>query len=257
MPFFFREIGRGALLTAKGVLFAAAMTMNADAQDRYAAERKAMLDDIARITRETRAETGRAALNERVMAALARVPRHRLVTPGDEAIAYSNRPLAIGSGQTISQPFIVALMTDLLDVKPGHKVLEVGTGSGYQAAVLAELGANVYTIEIIEALGREAAKRLAAIGYTNLATRIGDGYQGWPEHAPFDSVIVTAAAREVPPALVTQLKPGGKLVIPVGAPMGAQMLYLIEKQPNGQVTRREILGVRFVPLTGGGEKKQN
>ena len=173
--------------------------MNANAQDPYAAQRKEMLDEIARTTRETRQETGRAALSERVMAALARVPRHRLVAAGDEAYAYSDRPLAIGLGQTISQPFIVALMTDLLEVKAGDKVLEVGTGSGYQAAVLAELGASVYTIEIIETLGKEAARRLTALGYRNVVTRIGDGYQGWPEQAPFDSVIVTAAAREVRP----------------------------------------------------------
>ena len=228
--------------------------MNANAQDPYAAQRKEMLDEIARTTRETRQETGRAALSERVMAALARVPRHRLVAAGDEAYAYSNRPLAIGLGQTISQPFIVALMTDLLDVKAGDKVLEIGTGSGYQAAVLAELGASVYTIEIIETLGKEAAKRLTALGYRNVVTRIGDGYQGWPEEAPFDSVIVTAAAREVPPALAAQLKTGGKLVIPLGAQGGAQTLYLMEKQPDGRLTRREILAVRFVPLTGGGAK---
>ena len=237
--------------TIKALLVAAVMANGAEAQDRYVAERKAMLDDIVRLTRETQSETGRATLSPRVMTAMERVARHRLVQPGDERVAYRNSPLPIGAGQTISQPFIVALMTDLLDVKPGDKVLEVGTGSGYQAAVLAELGANVYTIEIIESLAKDAAKKLTDLGYRNITTRIGDGYQGWTQHAPFDSIIVTAAAREVPPPLITQLKAGGKLVIPVGAPAGAQMLYLIEKQPDGKTTRKEVLGVRFVPLTGG------
>ena len=212
-----------------------------------------MLDDIARITRDTRAETGRAALSEAVMQALARVPRHRLVPPAEEPHAYRDRPLSIGLGQTISQPFIVALMTDLLDVQAGQKILEIGTGSGYQAAVLAELGARVYTIEIVEPLGREAAKRLAELGYGKIATRIGDGYRGWPEQAPFDSIIVTAAAPELPAALAEQLKIGGKLVIPIGSPAGLQTLYLMEKQADGKMNRRPILSVRFVPMTGGGK----
>jgi len=256
MPFFFflplkHEVARAA----QGVLLAVLIVMDASAQDRYAAERKAMLEDIARITRESRSETGRAALSEHVMAALARVPRHRLVPPSEEAHAYRNRPLSIGLGQTISQPFIVALMTDLLDVKPGEKVLEIGTGSGYQAAVLAELGAKVYTIEIVEPLGREAAKRLAELGYGAVNTRIGDGYRGWPEEAPFDSVIVTAAATDVPPALTEQLKVGGKMVIPIGASQGVQTLYLIEKHADGKLSRRAVLAVRFVPMTGGSSKK--
>jgi protein-L-isoaspartate(D-aspartate) O-methyltransferase len=237
-------------LVAGGVFLASILVMDATAQDRYAAERKEMLEEIARTTRETRIETGRAQLSPRVMEAMARVPRHRLVPPAEQGSAYRNRPLAIGLGQTISQPFIVALMTDLLDVKPGDKILEVGTGSGYQAAVLAELGANVYSIEILEPLGREAATRLAELGYQTVVTRIGDGYRGWPEQAPFDSIIVTAAARAVPPALIEQLKTGGKLVIPVGESAGAQTLYLMEKQKDGKATRREILAVRFVPLTG-------
>lgn len=255
MPFlFFQALKHKPALAAKGVLFAALIVMDASAQDRYAAERKEMLEEIARTTRETRQETGRAVLNERVMNALGRVPRHRLVPPAEEPHAYRNRPLSIGLGQTISQPFIVALMTDLLDVKPGDKVLEIGTGSGYQAAVLAELGARVYTIEIVQPLGKEAAKRLIELGYTNITTRIGDGYRGWPEQAPFDSIIVTAAATEVPPSLSEQLKIGGKMVIPVGASLGVQTLYLIEKQADGKLTRRQILSVRFVPLTGEGSK---
>ncbi|HEV7799783.1 MAG TPA: protein-L-isoaspartate(D-aspartate) O-methyltransferase [Burkholderiales bacterium] len=245
---------RGLLLVIRGAVIASVSIVNAPAQDRYADERKALLEEIARTTRETAAETGRAAISERVMNALARVPRHRLVPPGEEAYAYRNRPLSIGLGQTISQPYIVAIMTEFLDVKPGDKVLEVGTGSGYQAAVLAELGAKVYTIEIVEPLGREAAKRLAELGYGTVATRIGDGYQGWPEQAPFDSIVVTAAPLDVLPALVEQLKPGGKLVIPLGPQAGAQTLYVMEKdRQSGKLTRRPVLAVRFVPLTGRGK----
>lgn len=230
--------------------------MIAAAQDTYAAQRKQMLDDIVRLTRETRLETGRAALSERVMAAMAKVPRHRFVPPREERSAYHDRPLAIGSGQTISQPFIVALMTDLMAVKPTDKVLEIGTGSGYQAAVLAELASAVYTIEIIESLGREAAERFQTIGYRNIVSKVGDGYQGWAEHAPFDSIMVTAAARDIPQPLIDQLKPGGRLVIPVGSQSGAQTLYLIEKLPDGKIARREVLGVRFVPLTDKSGRQQ-
>ena len=231
------------------------MAMDAYAQDRYAAERKAMLEDIARTTRETAAETGRPALSDAVMQAIGRVPRHRLVPSGEEWQAYRNRPLAIGHGQTISQPYIVALMSDLLAIKPGDKVLEVGTGSGYQAAVLAELGAQVYTVEIVEPLAREAAKRLGELGYTRVVTRVGDGYQGWPEQAPFDAIIVTAAPQDIPPPLAAQLKAGGRLVIPLGSSSGVQTLYLAEKQQDGNLLRRPVLAVRFVPLTGGGAKQ--
>jgi protein-L-isoaspartate(D-aspartate) O-methyltransferase len=238
----------------KGVLLAAFSVMDANAQDPHAAARNAMLEDIARTTSETRTETGRAALGAPVMDAMRRVPRHKLVRAGEEGSAYRNQPLSIGLGQTISQPFIVALMTDLLEVKAGDKVLEVGTGSGYQAAVLAELGARVHTIEIIEPLARAAAARLTALGYRSIMTRIGDGYGGWPEAAPFDSIIVTAAPREVPPTLIDQLKPGGRLVIPVGEAGGTQNLYVIEKHTDGKVTQRQILAVRFVPLTGEAQK---
>jgi protein-L-isoaspartate(D-aspartate) O-methyltransferase len=235
----------------KGLLLSSALAMDSEAQDRHAAERKAMLDEIARDALATRRETGRGPLSPRVMEAMARVPRHQLVPAEEQPHAYRNRPLPIGQGQTISQPFIVALMSDLLDVKPGDRVLEIGTGSGYQAAVLAELGANVYTIEIIERLGREAARRLSELGYSNVTTRIGDGYLGWPEQAPFDSIIVTAAAPEVPKALADQLKVGGRLVIPIGSPAGAQTLYAVEKDADGKLVRREVLAVRFVPMTGG------
>jgi protein-L-isoaspartate(D-aspartate) O-methyltransferase len=242
-----RRAARSAL---KGVRIASLFTMDASGADRYSAERKSMLEDIVRIARETASETGRAALSDRVLAAIARVPRHRLVSRADEAVAYRNQPLPIGLGQTISQPFIVAIMTDLLDVKPGDKVLEIGTGSGYQAAVLAELGARVYTIEIVEPLGREAAGRLAELGYSSVTTRIGDGFAGWPEEAPFDAIIVTAAPEDVPPALTAQLKPGGALVIPLGSQSGVQTLYAMRKDADGKLTRRPVLAVRFVPLTG-------
>lgn len=223
---------------------------DAGVQDNYAAQRRQMTEEIARMTRDTRLETGRAALAARTMAAMAKVPRHLFVPSGSEHGAYYNRPLSIGLGQTISQPFIVALMTDLLEIKPGDRVLEIGTGSGYQAAVLAELAATVYTVEIVEPLGREAVTRFKALGYRNIISRIGDGHQGWTEHAPFDAIMVTAAARELPAALMAQLKPGGRLVIPIGMPSGVQTLYLYNKQTDGSWTRRAVLAVRFVPLTG-------
>ncbi len=223
----------------------------AAAQDAFDAPRRKMTEEIAAMGRETANETGRAAFGARVMNAMGKVERHRFVAAGDEANAYRNHPLGIGNGQTISQPYIVALMTDLLDLKGGEKVLEIGTGSGYQAAVLAELAATVYSIEIIEPLGRLAAQRLSAAGYRNVTTRIGDGYQGWREAAPFDAIIVTAAAPIVPPALVEQLKPGGKLVIPVGSQGSHQALLMITKSADGKTQTRRVLAVRFVPLTGG------
>lgn len=223
--------------------------MNAEAVDEMSVRRERMIAEIEQLVRETRRETGRAALDVRVIAALRKVERHRFLPPGFSAQAYDNRPLAIGAGQTISQPFIVALMTDLLNVAPGDKVLEVGTGSGYQAAVLAEIVRAVLSIEIIEPLGREAARALAVAGYRNVQTRIGDGYAGWPDEAPFDGIIVTAAAPYVPQPLIDQLKNGGRLVIPLGEPQGVQSLFVIDKDVRGTVTRRKVLDVRFVPLT--------
>ena len=208
-----------------------------------------MLDDIARVVRETQRETGRAALSERVMAALAKVPRHRFVPPEEERRAYLNRPLPIGCGQTISQPFIVGVLSDFVDVQPMDRVLEIGTGSGYQAAVLAELANTVYTVEIIESLAQTAVERFRALGYSNIESKTGDGYNGWPEHAPFDAIMVTAAGQEIPQPLIDQLKPGGRVVIPVGSQYGAQTLVLVQKKADGTVTKRDILAVRFVPLT--------
>lgn len=225
--------------------------MTADAAGNIDARRDRMIAEVEQMVRDTQRETGRAVLDERVIAALRRVDRHRFMPQSLFDQAYENRALPIGHAQTISQPYIVALMTDLLEVGPGGRVLEVGTGSGYQAAVLAELVAAVYTVEIVEALGRAAARRLLAAGYRNVHTRIGDGYGGWPEAAPFDGVIVTAAAPDVPQALVEQLKPGGRLVIPLGRPGGIQSLVLVTKDAQGRVTRHKVLDVRFVPLTRG------
>jgi protein-L-isoaspartate(D-aspartate) O-methyltransferase len=221
----------------------------AAAQDAYATARSRMAAEIALMARETAAETGRARFRDAVMTAMGKVPRHRFVPAGEEASAYENRPLPIGEGQTISQPYIVALMTDLIEPKPADAVLEVGTGSGYQAAVLAELVQRVYTIEIVEPLGRRAAKLLADLGYRNVEARIGDGYAGWPGSGPFDAIVVTAAAPAVPQALIDQLKPGGRLVIPVGGSGEVQQLLLVQKERDGSATTRRTLAVRFVPMT--------
>ena len=221
----------------------------AAAQDDRAAARAAMVADIAAMARETGGETGRPRLADAVMAAMAKVPRHRFVPSSQEGSAYDNRALAIGEGQTISQPYIVALMTDLLDLKRSDRVLEIGTGSGYQAAVLAELAAKVYTIEIVEPLGRRSAKLLEELGYRNIEARIGDGYGGWPEAAPFDAIVVTAAPTAVPQPLIDQLGRGGRMVIPVGRAGEVQHLLLVQKERDGSATTRRTLAVRFVPMT--------
>lgn len=212
----------------------------------YAALRTDLVDEVRAYARYA----GDNPFSDDVLATLVRVERHRFVPPGQVRHAYENRPLPIGHGQTISQPYIVALMTDLLEPDADDVVLEVGTGSGYQAAVLAELVGRVYTIEIVEALATSAGERLQALGYDNVTTRLGDGYYGWEEHAPFDSIIVTAAASHVPPPLIDQLKPGGRMVIPVGARFMTQLLLLLEKGSDGEVVTRQIAAVRFVPLTG-------
>jgi protein-L-isoaspartate(D-aspartate) O-methyltransferase len=257
MPLFFMRTLRNCVLALIGAATpAAADAAQAHGRDAYELPRKRMVEEIAALTRETRFETGRASLSERVMEAMAKVPRHEFVPASERRSAYANRPLPIGMGQTISQPFIVALMTDLMEVRAGDRVLEVGTGSGYQAALLAELAGTVYTIEIVEPLAREAAERLKRLGYRNVETRVGDGYKGWPEFAPFDAIMVTAAPREVPQPLVDQLKPGGRLVVPVGGQAAVQSLLLVEKQPDGRITRRNVLGVRFVPLTDKSGRQQ-
>jgi protein-L-isoaspartate(D-aspartate) O-methyltransferase len=236
------------------VVFAGAISVFATlspAQDHdYGRERAEMVREIARIALETGEETGRPRLDPHVTQALEKVPRHKFVPPDLERSAYHNRPLPIGYGQTISQPYIVAIMTELIDVRAGHVVLEVGTGSGYQAAVLAELAKSVFTIEIIDPLGKQAGERLHHLGYTNVSVKVADGYHGWPEHAPYDAIVVTAAASHVPPPLIKQLKVGGRMVIPVGTGFTVQHLMLVEKMPDGSVTTRQLLPVSFVPLTG-------
>jgi protein-L-isoaspartate(D-aspartate) O-methyltransferase len=237
-----RVVAAALLLTTTGAQTTAA--------DDFAAERRRMVEDISALVRETRAEIGKRALDERVMAVMAKVPRHEFVPADQRSHAYENRPLPIGHGQTISQPYIVALMTDLARVQPGHTVLEVGTGSAYQAAVMAQLAKAVYTIEIVEPLGLQARQRLQKLGYDTVQVRLGDGYYGWEEHAPYDAILVTAAASHIPPPLIRQLKAGGRMVIPVGASFLVQQLMLVEKNPDGTVSTRQILPVAFVPLTG-------
>lgn len=208
-----------------------------------------MVEEIQSDTADTAPYSGRATLGDHVTGAMRRVARHLFVPEALSSLAYLNRPLPIGHGQTISQPFIVALMSDLLNINAGDKVLEIGTGTGYQTAVLAEMGAQVYSVEIIAPLAIQAAERLKSAGYRQIATRAGDGYEGWPEAAPFDAIIVTAAADHIPPPLITQLKPGGRLVIPLGGQFAAQSLMLIEKKADGSISTRDVLPVRFVPLT--------
>jgi protein-L-isoaspartate(D-aspartate) O-methyltransferase len=210
----------------------------------YASRRRAMVTEI---TAEQPGLPGRFSVQ--VKEAMARVPRHLFVPQAQQPYAYENRPLPIGHEQTISQPYIVALMTDLLGLRKQDSVLEVGTGSGYQAAVLAGLVRSVYTIEIVEPLAVEARARLARLGYRNVEVRTGDGYEGWEAHAPFDAIMVTAGAPEVPAPLLRQLKPGGRMVIPVGPAQMIQHLTLIEKQADGSIRSRRVLPVRFVPFT--------
>lgn len=211
---------------------------------------KRMIQDIEREAEYTASLIGKRALDPRVMDAMKQVPRHEFVPTEAQVYAYENGPVPIGHGQTISQPYIVALMTDLLNPEPEHVVLEVGTGSGYQAAILSLLVNQVYSTEIVEPLATAARDRLQRLGYTNVEVRTADGYHGWVEHAPFDGIVVTAAAPAIPEPLVEQLKPGGRLVIPVGLPYSYQELMLVEKSEDNEVRTKDILGVAFVPLTG-------
>ena len=218
--------------------------------DKYGQLRREMVREIEADVRYTSLYIKKKRLDPHVMAVMETVERHKFVPDSQLAWAYANQPLPIGHGQTISQPYIVALMTDLVEVDKGDKVLEIGTGSGYQAAVLAEMGAEVYTIEIIGVLAEEAARRLAALGYNRVRTRHGDGYYGWPEEAPFDAILVTAASDHIPPPLIQQLKPGGVMVIPVGSRFLVQQLVLVTKDNEGAITTRQFLPGSFVPLTG-------
>ncbi|MDK9703096.1 MAG: protein-L-isoaspartate(D-aspartate) O-methyltransferase [Sulfuritalea sp.] len=239
-------------MNLRGTAFAIAFLVGSSvlADDDMSRERQAMVAEIVAMARDFGAGTGRDTVDPRILGVLGRVPRHEFVPLSFRLSAYENRPQPIGHGQTISQPYIVAAMTDLLRVDAGDTVLEIGTGSGYQAAVLAGLGARVFSIEIVEPLAKEAAERLRRLGYATVATKIGDGYDGWPERGPFDAIVVTAAASHVPPPLVRQLKPGGRMVIPVGAAFQTQQLLLVEKRDDGGVTTRQVMPVIFVPLTG-------
>ena len=219
--------------------------------DEYTSQRQQMIAEIEGDVAITAKYLNKQAFDASVMQAIKAVPRHEFVPPRLRAQAYENRPLPIGHGQTISQPYIVALMTDMMQPEPGQSVLEIGTGSGYQAAVLSHLVAQVYSIEIIEPLGKATSRLFKQLGYNNIETRIADGYDGWPQHAPFDSIVVTAAISHIPPPLVDQLKKGGRMVIPVGTRFQTQYLTLVEKDMQGKVTSRQLLPVYFVPFTGG------
>lgn len=222
--------------------------MSSDAFNDSESALRYLLDQVVAEIRETANQTGCPTLSERVLDALASVPRHRFVPAEQREWAYADRPLPIGRGQTISQPFIVALMTELLNLKPDAVVLEIGSGSGYQTAVLARLARQVYSVERIPELATAAARRLDELGFANVAIRVGDGNRGWEEHAPFNGIIVTAAATEIPPALLQQVKPGGRLVIPVGLPHQTQELRLLCKDDQGVAQSRSVLPVVFVPM---------
>lgn len=230
------------------LLFFAAIAASTD-EANYTAARAAMIEEL-RAYAQFVDDPDEARVSEAVMASMNTVKRHELVPAAEKRFAYENRPLPIGYGQTISQPYIVALMTQLIEPDADDVVLEVGTGSGYQAAILAELVHHVYSIEIIEALATRARQDLDRLGYRNITTKLGDGYYGWQEHAPFDAIVVTAAASHVPPPLIEQLKPGGRMVIPVGGRFMTQTLLLLEKTETGEVITRQFGAVRFVPLTG-------
>ena len=215
----------------------------------FEGQRREMIAAIRVIAEHLVAEVGKTALDDRVLRAMAKVPRHEFVPLEVQPYAYLNRPLPIGFDKTISQPFMVAVMTDLLELKADDVVLEIGTGLGYQSAVLAELAGRVYTVEIVDELAQRAVQRLKREGYTNVEVRVGNGYFGWPEHAPFDKVIVTAAPDLVPPPLINQLKAGARMVIPVGLP-DAQKLVVVDKDVNGRIKTKEIMQVLFSLLEG-------
>ena len=219
-------------------------------EDQFATMRREMTEQIARHARQVAAETGRAELSPKVLRAMEKVPRHEFVPAELRAFAYVDSPLPIGFDKTISQPFIVALMTDVLDLQPDDRVLEVGTGLGYQAAILAELAGDVYSVEIIEELAQSAQRRLTDHGVGNVEVRVGDGSRGWPERAPFDKVLVAAAPDLIPTALLSQLQSGGRMIIPAGLE-DAQKLIEVEKSQGGQLCTRELLAVRFSALASG------
>jgi len=237
------------LLITLTALLAATACWNLPADEETQA-RLEMVRLIEQDVRETSERLDKATLDPRVMQALENVPRHAFVPEDQRSRAYENRPLPIGYGQTISQPYIVAIMTDLSAPRPDETALEIGTGSGYQAAILSRLVKQVYTLEIVEPLGEQARERLQRLGYDNVEVKIADGYYGWPEHAPFDIIMVTAAASHIPPPLVKQLKPGGRMLIPLGSRFMTQQLLLVTKEQEDRIAIRQILPVVFVPLTG-------
>lgn len=224
---------------------------HADDQEQMVQAREEMIRAIEDDVRQTSRELNKTELDPRVLEAMAKVPRDKFVPASELPYAYENRPLPIGHGQTISQPYIVAVMTDMLNLKPDSKVLELGTGSGYQAAILGEMAGQVYTIEIVEPLATGARERLQRLGYDNVTVKHGDGYYGWQEHAPFDAIVVTAAASHIPPPLIKQLKPGGRMVIPVGSRFMTQQLLTVEKREDDRIISRQVMPVIFVPVTGG------
>ncbi|WP_363929177.1 protein-L-isoaspartate(D-aspartate) O-methyltransferase [Thiocapsa sp.] len=237
------------LLLAVGLCLVATVNACASEHD-MTAERQRLVEKIQAEVRMTAPELGFARLDPRVAEAMLRVPRHAFVPSAQRALAYANHPLPIGGGQTISQPYIVAIMSQLLDVGPGDRVFELGTGSGYQAAVLADMGVEVYSVEIVPELAERAVANLDAAGFPQVQVRAGDGWLGWPEAAPFDGIILTAAAPTIPDQLIAQLKPGGRLVMPIGETNGVQQLAIFDKAEDGSLRRRDLLPVRFVPVTG-------
>ncbi len=235
-----------ALLLTLGALLSVGTARSEGPDDAFAAARHKMVELIR----------ARGVTDAAVLAALGSVPRHLFVPPAERARAYEDRPLPIGSGQTISQPYMVALMTSLLELRPGERVLEIGTGSGYQAAILSRVAAEVYTMEIRQPLAERARRTLADLGYRNVHVRNGDGFQGWPDAAPFDGIIVTAAPPSVPDPLLRQLKTGGRLVIPVGDRNSLQSLLVLTKRPDGGFDRSNVMPVFFVPMTGEAQQRR-
>lgn len=241
----FAVVRNGVLMASIGAVVA----LSATAQD-FAEERRDMVSEIRAIAAYIGPVGGSSGIDGRVLDVMENLPRHLFVPEERRRHAYEDRPLPIGHGQTISQPYIVALMSDLLDLDGDETVLEVGTGSGYQAAILGRLAAHAYTIEIVPPLAQKAGALLDNLGYDTVTGRQGDGYFGWKEHAPFDAIIVTAAASHIPAPLIRQLKAGGVMIIPVGNPFLTQSLMLVRKEDDGSVKTRHLLPVRFVPLTG-------
>ena len=246
-------------LTRRGFAAASAAALAAPAaaqeRDPEAAARARMMSNVRQLIAAGAGGGALRRLEPEVLRVMGEIPRHLFVPPSQRSRAYRDEALAIGYESTISQPVVVAVMTDLLDVRPADVVLEVGTGSGYQAAILSKLAKQVYSIEIVEPLARAAAERLTRLGYPNVAVRAGDGYAGWPEHAPFDAIMVTAGASRVPEPLVRQLKPGGRLLIPLGKHEETQQLTLVRKDARGRAFRRVLMPVNFIPLQEPGDRR--